>query len=298
MIMVKSFVESKTYADHVRWMRMRRLSRSTIAGREHALRRLAAWCDGTPLAGITEDQLLSWADSLEAEGLSPGSRYVFVSHVRSYYAWAYDEEHYQGRNPARRLPLPKMGRRLPRPMSEDKVAAALKIASPYVRVWLELAGWAGLRACEVAGLRGENVHLSGAEPYIHVTADATKGVRERIVQLHPEVAAELRVSHDWPDSGPCFRKLDGDPFPANLVSKMANQTLHQAGIGDTFHSLRHRFGTVATALGHDLRTTQLLMGHASPVTTAGYAAVSSAEARRVAELIPPPIPRRKGPDAA
>jgi integrase len=42
------------------------------------------------------------------------------------------------------------------------------------------------------------------------------------------------------------------------------------------HQLRHRFGTVAYQLSHDLRLVQELLGHASPQTTAGYTRTSPA----------------------
>jgi integrase len=56
----------------------------------------------------------------------------------------------------------------------------------------------------------------------------------------------------------------------------------------TLHQLRHRFGTAAYDVGHDLRVVQELMGHATPATTALYAAVASDSAVATVQALPAP----------
>lgn len=226
---------------------------------------------------------MAWRSGLE---LAPATVAVYVSHVQMFYAWAYATGLLPA-DPAANIPVPKVPRRLPRPISEDDLTAALESASLRVRTWLVLAGWSGLRAKEIARLRGENVKLRADQPVILVASDATKGIRERVVPLSRFVVAELSVA-GLPLRGLAFRKADGNPVPANLVSKLCNQHLHDCGIPATLHQLRHRFGTQVYHVRRDLRATQELLGHASPATTAIYAAYDNAEAAADVEALPVP----------
>jgi integrase len=56
------------------------------------------------------------------------------------------------------------------------------------------------------------------------------------------------------------------------MSREIREFLGNLGIDATAHQLRHWFGTNIYAASRDIRLTQELMGHASPITTAGYVA--------------------------
>ena len=78
-----------------------------------------------------------------------------------------------------------------------------------------------------------------------------------------------------------------DHITANQVQRRANRYLHQLGITETLHQLRHLYGTsVYKATGHDLRATQELMRHQSPVSTAGYTQIDPGESARALDLLP------------
>lgn len=76
-----------------------------------------------------------------------------------------------------------------------------------------------------------------------------------------------------PAAGPLFGRGDRQPghIPAHRVSQAASAYLHESGSASTLHALRHRFGTKIYGVSKDLRVTQELLGHSSPVTTALYA---------------------------
>jgi len=67
------------------------------------------------------------------------------------------------------------------------------------------------------------------------------GCKERLLPLHPAVAAEL--SHpDLPKSGPLFVVPEGRRRRAlrpNELSPLCNTYLHSVGIEATMHQLRH-----------------------------------------------------------
>jgi integrase len=187
------------------------------------------------------------------------------------------------------VPVPRVGRRLPRPISEADLFTALRQAPPRIRPLLVLAAWAGLRAKEIARLRRQHVLDTARPPVLLVVHDATKGRSERIVPLSDFVLGELRL-HGLPASGWMFSRHDGAPGPntPHMISLLCNQHLHDCGIAATLHQLRHRFGTVAYAASHDLRMVQELLGHADPQTTALYTAYDQADAARVVQALPSP----------
>ena len=269
---------------HLRHLAARGLSAdNTIRSRQNNLRRLAISIAPVGLLEATEEDIAAWRASLT---VTPDTAAGYISHIQQFYAWACKNGHIAA-DPAASLPMPRVSRRLPRPIAEDDLMAALDCAPVRIRSWLILAAWCGLRAKEIALLRGENVLLRATPPILLIASEATKGRRERTVPLSRYAVAELAAAH-LPVRGLAFLKVTGDPLPPNMVSKLCNQHLHDCGIPATLHQLRHRFGTQTYAAGHDLRVVQELLGHASPMTTAGYAAWDRAEAAAAVEAIPSP----------
>jgi len=267
---------------HLHHLAMRGLSPVTIGHRQRVLGRLQVSI-GMPVADATAADLAAWRASLT---VSSGTIAGYVSHVRMFYAWALAGGHI-AEDPAAGLPVPRTPQRIPRPISEAGLMEALDCAPRRIRPWLVLAGWAGLRAKEIALLRGENILLHSEPPVLLIASDATKGRRERTVPLCAFAVAELARA-GLPVRGLVFRRADGQPMPPNLVSKLSNQHLHDCGIPATLHQLRHRFGTMTYHVSHDLRSVQEMLGHASPATTAGYAQYDRTEAAAAVNGLPVP----------
>lgn len=243
--------------------RRRNLRPGTITQKRLALRRLDTAVHPTPLLEVSHDQLVAFLDRLD----QPESRATETSHLRTFYRWALIEG-LVGVDPAARLVRPRVPRRLPRPMPTNDLAVALDTAPERVRPWLVLAAYAGLRACEISGLRACDLMWDNDLPLLVV--DQGKGGHARAVPMGPVVAEELA---GLPRAGWLFPRRDGRPGPAppHLVSKLANQHLRGLGITHTLHTLRHWFATeTLRANGGDLRETQELLGHQSPVSTAIY----------------------------
>jgi integrase/recombinase XerC len=271
-------------AAHLAYLALRGLSSRTITERRRFLVRLTRILP-VPLLLATPEDLLAWRASLRVTRAVVGH---YVSHARQFYEWA-AAEGLAACNPAAGLPVPKRPRRLPRPISEDDLMAVLAAAPERIRLWLVLAGWTGMRACEIAYLRCENIRL-GPVPCILIVADATKGLSERTIPLCPFAAAELAAA-GLPRRGWAFLRYDGKPGPntPGVVSKLACRHLHECGLPDTLHQLRHRMLTMSYRATHDLRLVQELAGHADPATTAVYTAYDNAEA--IAAVAALPVPR-------
>jgi len=268
---------------HLQWMRLRGLSDATVYQRALYLRRLAAHLDvelGDDLLMVDSADLEDWQDTLA--GLAPGSRHNAVVNMREFYAWAVRSKLLQ-ETPTGGLVLAKMPRRLPRPIAEADLQLAIASAPPRLRLMLVLAAFCGLRAMELAQLDREDVKETLATPLLIVRG---KGDKERIVPLSSRVLLELHM-HDLPQRGPVFPRGDGqggrcEPW---TISQLCNSVLHDVGIPDTLHSLRHYFGTVMYAVSKDLLMVGATMGHNSPRTTAGYAAWSPAAAAAAVEAM-------------
>lgn len=247
--------------DHLRHLRRRNLRPSTIDQRRRALRRLARSHD---LTRVKTEEIEDW---LDRRSLQPAGRAVEISHLRGFYKWAVGEGRLK-HDPTIKLVRPKIPRRLPRPMPEGDLALAVDLASAEMRAMLLLAAFAGLRACEIAGLHGEHIQFDDG---VLLVAEA-KGGSMSSVPIAPALRSILR---DLPRSGPVFRLPDGRPMQPYNVSARCNRYLHSLGITHTLHSLRHRFGTkIYESSGRDLRATQELLRHLTPVSTAIYTWVS------------------------
>ena|SRR5215469_6645884 len=271
-------------ATHLAHLRMRGQTPDTVYCRRRALARMQAAL-GKPVLDATPADLLAWRAALT---IGPGATVSYVSHAREFYRWAVRSGLLES-SPAEGLPVPRLRRRLPRPISEDRLMAAVTSAPERIRPWLVLAGWAGLRAREIAYLRRECVLDAQEPPKLLVEQGAAKGGTERIVPLSGYVLAELRAA-GLPRAGWVFRRRDGQDGPNRpwTISHLANTYLHELGIPATLHQLRHRFGTMTYRGKRDLRLVQELLGHADPGTTAGYAAYDKGDAVDVVEQLPTP----------
>lgn len=205
--------------------------------------------------------------------ISGRTRYHWISAIHSFYVWAIGEGLTQA-DPTAAIIRPKQRRVLPRPIDGDALSDAIRGAQPQMRAMLLLAGFAGLRCQEIAGLERDDI--LEAKGLIRVRHG--KGRKERIVPLHPEVIEALRAL-PMPRSGYLFRRAMGGRHSPETMSVAIRTYLRQdCGIDATAHQLRHFFASEVYAASKDIRVTQELLGHSNPSTTAGYVAFSHVDA--------------------
>lgn len=225
----------------------------------------------------TVDEMIGWWTGLK---VSPSGRVHELNHIRGYCRWAL-RFGYTAADPTRLLDRPMMPRRLPRPIDEDLLQRALQDAPRDVRLIFTLAAYAGLRAGEISRLEWLDIRQK-------TLLIRGKGSRERIVPIHLLVRQAL-MAMPGRRRGRVLQRRDGDagPVPPHLVSHWANNYLHDiAGVSETLHQLRHRFGTQIYQLSQDLRLTQDLLGHATPTMTALYAMWDVTRAEPVVNQLP------------
>lgn len=209
------------------------------------------------------------------------ARCAEVSHLRGFYRWALDHELIQV-DPSARLRRPRRARRLPRPMPDDDLRVALGAAPEPIRSWLYLAAYGGLRCCEIARLRGEDYLRAQGVLVIR----EQKGGDADTISVGPALADVLasRASSSW-----WFPRWDGEdgPISPGQLQRHGNRWLHAQGIESTMHSLRHWHGTyIYRVSGRDLRLTQEVMRHRSPVSTAVYTLIEPSESASVVAKLP------------
>jgi len=244
---------------YVRAMTRRGLSPNTIDKRRRSLLMFAEQVG----FDATREQIEDWLDQ---RGLAPKSRAVWISHLGVFYRWAVSEGLLPS-DPTSRIRAPKLRRRLPRPVTDKELTKLLASAAPRTRAMLLLASLAGLRCCEIATLKVDDVL---AEGLLRVVG---KGDKERVIPTHPEVTKAL-AALPMPSEGPVFGQTT-----AGAVSHALGEYIHGLGVAGGAHRLRHWMATRVYAETHDLRLVQELLGHASPATTAIYAGWDQAAAR-------------------
>lgn len=230
----------------------------TIKARGDVLRKLER--EAGPLTTLGRDDITAWLDQYR----SASTRGTYLGHVRGLYRWAVEND-YLDRDPTVGIRTPRIPRRLPRPLSEAELADAITTAPPRVRAWIILAAYAGLRACEIAAMRGEHIDHTRGLLYI----PCQKGGDSATAVLPPRVLDEL---DQWPTSGPLWCEHE---ITANYVSHTVATHFRSRGIRGGLHRARHRFATrFLEASGYDLRATQEAMRHRSPASTALYTMVA------------------------
>lgn len=275
--------------DYLNFLRLGRPSPATLTSYGCTLTRLHERIPGGLLAATPKD-LEDWILSLSH--CADDTIAAYLTTIAGFYQWMAAKDGLPDRDPSARLRSPGRRRHLPRPIPEDDLAEAIAGAPRRIRPWLVLAAYAGLRAQEIARLRREDLVDTTRPRTMLVSRIAAKGRVERLVPVSEYVWSEL-VLAGIPERGWMFLRRDGRPGPNQpaQISHLCNTYLHSHGIAHTLHSCRHYFGTEIYRVHRDLRETQELLGHASPTTTALYAAISPAEAVEAVETI---SPRRRG----
>ena len=253
-----------------------KLSEQTIDDRRKLLYRLDRELP-EGLCKATQEELEEWLVGPEDRPWARETRRTYFMHLRCFFRDASNprrSEHLDY-DPTEGIACPTAPAGLPRPATEDQLAAALtRLPAPYSRA-VALAAYAGARAAEVAALLREEV--TARSLLLH-----GKGGKDRLVPTHPAVWS--RIEHLPP--GPIIvrevhreREADGD-----YVSSRVTVWLGRIGYPElTLHQFRHRFATLALrprefgGAGASLRTVQELLGHANPAVTARYTAVSERE---------------------
>ena len=174
-------------------------------------------------------------------------------------------------------PYPKRPIRLPDILSRDEIQRLIDSAdSPLHRLLLLTLYATGMRREELVQLKVEDV--DSARMLIHIHQG--KGKQDRDVMLSPVLLEELRQYWRRMNHKPKTYLFPGGgrahatdiPMSAKTVFHAVKNAARRAGLKKHVHphTLRHCFATHLLEAGTDLRTIQLLLGHADLKTTSRY----------------------------
>jgi integrase/recombinase XerD len=237
------------------------------------------------------DHVARYLLTLRQAGLGPRSVARHLSAVRGLYRFLVREGRL-GRDPTEHLEGPRPPRRLPRTLS-PKEAAAL-VESPAVddrlglrdRALLELLYATGMRASECLALRIEDLNLAAG--YVIPTG---KGDRQRLVPVGAQalhwVRAYLKTARPSlvkrADPRTLFVNHAGRRLSRQGLWGVIKKAARRAGVRTRVspHTLRHSFASHLLERGADLRSIQVMLGHADISTTQIYTHLPSSAVREM-----------------
>lgn len=277
------------------WLRVEKgRSAATVEAYRRDLGVFAEWSieRGITVLDADEDDIIAFLRHRQGGGLADSTIARSMVSVRSLFKFMVAEE-LRRDDPAREVELPKVGRGLPKALSETEVAALLASvegdgpAARRDRAMLEVLYGTGVRISELVGLSLRDVDLT--DRMIRVFG---KGAKERVIPLggyaHDALAAWLDVAgrglmepERWAsrdDADAVFLNARGGRLSRQGGWGVLKKYGAKVGLGSRLspHTLRHCCATHMLEHGADIRAVQELLGHASITTTQIYTSVSRA----------------------
>ena len=262
----------------------RRLARNTVAAYRSDLCLLIRSLGSRPIEEARQEDLLETLRQMRLLGRSPRSVARWLAAARGFFAFLIAEG-VRSTDPSAHLEAPKAWRSLPKTLSFEEVEALLATPERSTprglrdAAMLELLYATGLRVSELVGLRLGNLHVDAG--YVRCRG---KGNKERVVPLGGEAEAALQryLAEGRPEllrgkrTDSLFVSVRGAPMSRQAFWKTIRRYGCEAGIATPLspHMLRHSFATHLLENGADLRSLQIMLGHADISTTQIYTHVN------------------------
>ena len=269
------------------------LSDNTVAAYRRDLIRLGAFLEKRKLdlAGAGASDLAAFLDSLYRDGLGARSVARYLSSLRGLYRYLQNQDRLE-EDPTADLRTPGRSRTLPKHLTLHEVDQLLDAPDPETplgsrdQAMLQLLYATGLRVSELV-----SVQLSDLNIEMGVLRTVGKGHKTRLVPvgrtaldaIEAYMSGSRRAILKRRDSQYLFVTARGSAMTRQAFWKLLGRYRLMAGIGKpiTPHVLRHSFATHLLERGADLRSLQLMLGHADISTTQIYTHVLRTRLRAV-----------------
>ncbi len=232
---------------------------------------------------LDEDALFLYFLILRQKGLSNKTLSRMLSSIRGFLDFLIYLEVIDS-NPARLFDGPRFSRTLPQVLTRDEVSRLIEGANINTRLGfrdrtlMETMYGAGLRVSETCNLSILDIDFQTG--FLNIRG---KGDKDRMVPIHLG-ALELLEEYIsfWrskfsPKVDNVFLNRSGMPLSRQGIWKIIKKYAKLSGINKEIspHTLRHCFATHLLEGGADLRTVQVLLGHADISTTEIYTHVQT-----------------------
>jgi integrase/recombinase XerD len=252
-----------------------------------------------------QEDVSGFMQHLREHGVQSRSIARKLSCVRGFYKWLLMEKRVT-RDPTVNIESPASWKVLPKSLAESEVSEMLEKTGAAARAadasgaalrdhaMLELLYAGGLRVGEIVALRQEDLRLETASVQVR-----GKGDKERIVPIGRSAveAIENYVKRGRPGLAQTagvglqrtlFLSVRGRPLTTQAVWQMVRGVNRHASP----HKLRHSCATHMVEHGADLRTVQILLGHADIATTQVYTHLAIDRLKTVHRMCHPRATRR------
>ncbi|MBW1915371.1 MAG: site-specific tyrosine recombinase XerD [Deltaproteobacteria bacterium] len=276
----------------------RGLSENSIQSYSRDLVSFLDFLDGKkiPPQGVTRDDLLEYIASLHGR-LSPRSIARSQSALRVFFKFLVSEGMIES-SPARLLDSIKIPSKLPEILSQDEVDRLL--SQPDVstslglrdKAMLELLYATGLRVTELISMNIMNINFEAG--YVRTVG---KGSKERMIPMGAKAVDALNdyTSYSRPEllkhgtSPYLFLNSRGSSLSRQGFWKIIKKYGIKAEIHKeiTPHRLRHSFASHLLEGGADLRSVQIMLGHADISTTQIYTHITRERLKKIHEKYHP-----------
>lgn len=244
----------------------------------------------SPLA-VNPEHVTAYLGALRGQGLSPASVNRKLAAIRGFYKYLLREARVE-ENPLARVETARTWMRLPGALSRDEMEALLgqpAEATPSGirdRAILELLYATGIRVSELATLT-----LNRVNRQMGFLVTVGKGRKERIVPVgqsalgwlgrYIELARPVFLKKKT--SNALFLNRSGEGFTRQGLWKLIKKYAKMAGLERKVHphTFRHSFATHLLEGGADLRSVQIMLGHADISTTQIYTHVTRERLKEV-----------------
>ena len=302
--------ELKGFIEYLRWGRG--YSEHTVRGYASDVRALldffaTAWrpLESGDLAQLDARDFRSYLAHLLASGYERRSIARKLAAARAF--WRYLEEAgLVDDNPVDYISTPRQPGRLPKFFYRDQVEHILETPPADTpeglrdRSIMELLYATGLRVSELTSL-----HVTDTDSNLESLLVMGKGRRERVMPVgrYARKALTAYLHRGRPAlvdrsrtgaSEALYLNHRGGPLTPRGVRWLIEKHCRAAGVSGSPHTFRHSFATHLLDGGADLRSVQMLLGHANLSTTGVYTHVSQARLRRVYEDAHPRARDTKG----
>ena len=268
------------------------LSANSLSAYESDLERVSRFLgEGAPVPDT--DGLRRYLDSLYQAGLGSRSVARHVATLRNFSAFLV-REGVLATDPSEHLRTPKQWQAIPKFLNLEqieKLIAAPEVSKPTGlrdRAMLELLYATGLRVSELCRVGVSDLNLE-----MGVVRTMGKGNKQRLVPVGKEAIQAVRAYLETGRGALLKRRASRYLFVTAQGGCLTRQAFwkllagygRKAGIfhGLTPHVLRHSFATHLLEGGADLRSVQVMLGHADISTTQIYTHVMQSRLRRVVE---------------